>query len=87
MKQEHIVCRLRQLRLRESLIQPVLAVHANKLLAELGTPYPRLNGDIISLAENEKIVLIPNHVHAIATFLDCSAHDIYPMLYPEDGCG
>lgn len=87
MKQEQITCRLRQLRRREGLIQPVLAVYANKILTELGAQGYGLTGDIISLAENEKIVLIPDHVHAIATFLNCSAHDIYPMLYEEDGCG
>ena len=87
MKQEQITCLLRQVRRREGVTQPRLAEGANWVLERLLTPYPRLTCEIISQAENEAVVLIPNHVHAIATFLDCTAHDIYPMLYPEDGCG
>lgn len=82
MNQEQITCLLRQVRRREGVTQPSLAEGANVVLERLLVPYPRLTCEIISQAENEAVILIPNHVHAIAAFLDCTAHDIYPNIYP-----
>lgn len=80
----NVVCGLRRLRTRKGQTQEDVVEGANWYIDALEMQCPRLDRVSLSKAENESIILIPNHVHAIAAFLDCTAHDIYPMLYPEE---
>lgn len=77
-----VVCNLRRLRKGYCCTQDEVVDAANDYLKELDVK-PLLDRVSLSKAENESIILIPNHVHAIAAFLDCTAHDIYPEFYPE----
>lgn len=82
-------CNLKRLRFRRKIDQRALVAGANSVLAmqNNGEWYPPLDRVALSKAENEYVLLIPEHVHAIAAFLVCSAHDIYPNLYPEAANG
>lgn len=78
-----VVCRLRNLRTRAGQSQEAIVEGANWYIDALEIQYPKLDRVSLSKAENESIILLPAHVYAIATFLDCSMHDIYPNFYPE----
>jgi hypothetical protein len=82
-----VVCCLRRLRIRAGQSQEAVIEGANWYIDTLEIPYPKLDRVSLSKAENESIILIPAHVYAIAAFLDCSMHDIYPMIYPEEPAG
>lgn len=77
-----VVCNIRRLRGRYFLTQDEVVDGANEYLKELDAK-PLLDRVSLSKAENGSIILIPDHVFAIATFLDCTMHDIYPEFYPE----
>lgn len=77
-----VVCNLRRLREGYCCTQDEVVVNVNDYLKQLDVK-PLLDRVSLSKAENESIILIPNHVYAIAAFLDCTAHDIYPEFYPE----
>ena len=84
---EDVVCRLRRIRTRNGQSQEDVIEGANWYIDALEMQCPRLDRVSLSKAENESIILIPCHVYAIAAFLDCSMHDIYPMIYPEEPAG
>lgn len=78
-----VVCCLRRLRARCGQSQEYVVEGANWYIDALEMQCPRLDRVSLSKAENGSIILIPDHVFAIATFLDCTMHDIYPEFYPE----
>ena len=84
-----VVCELRQIREKAEISQVDIVNAANEKLRKFyGThKFPKLDRVSLSKGENESIILIPSHVHAIAAFLDCTAHDIYPLIYPEEPAG
>ena len=79
-----VVCRLRNLRICAGQSQEDVIEGANWYIDALEMQCPKLDRVSLSKAENESIILLPSHVYAIATFLDCSMHDIYPNIYPEE---
>ena len=81
---EDVQCNLAKLRKRAGFTQSYVVLGANDHLKALGIEYELLDRVALSKAEMGSVILIPNHVHAIAAFLDCSAHDIYPYLYPKE---
>ena len=84
---EDVACRLRRIRTCNGQSQEDVVEGANWYIDALEMQCPRLDRVSLSKAENESIILIPCHVYAIAAFLDCSMHDIYPMIYPEEPAG
>lgn len=78
-----VVCCIRRLRTRAGQSQEDTVEGANWYIDNLEMQCPRLDRVSLSKAENGSIILIPDHVFAIATFLDCTMHDIYPELYLE----
>ena len=80
-----VVCCIRRLRTRAGQSQEAIVEGANWYIDNLDSlmQCPRLDRVSLSKAENGSIILIPDHVFAIATFLDCTMHDIYPELYLE----
>ena len=89
LKPDDARCNLKRLRFRRGMDQIVLLDGVNAVLSRQnnGEWYPPLDRVALSKAENGYVLLIPEHVHAIAAFLGCSAHDIYPNLYTEDASG
>lgn len=80
-----VVCCIRRLRTRAGQSQETIVEGANWYIDNLDSlmQCPRLDRVSLSKAENGSNILIPDHVFAIATFLDCTMHDIYPELYLE----
>ena len=80
-----VVCCIRRLRTGAGQSQEAIVEGANWYIDNLDSlmQCPRLDRVSLSNAENGSIILIPDHVFAIATFLDCTMHDIYPELYLE----
>lgn len=79
----NVVCRLRRIRTGAGQSQKAVLDGANWYIENLELKCPELDRISLSKAENESVILIPDHVFAIAAFLDCSMHDIYPEFYPE----
>ena len=77
-----VVCNIRRLHTLAGQSQENIVEGANWYIDNLEMQCPRLDRVSLSKAENESIILIPCHVYAIAAFLDCDMHDIYPMIYP-----
>ena len=85
---EFVVCRLRKLRTCAGQSQEAVVEGANHYLKAMSDVPTLLDRVSLSKAENNSIILIPSHVHAIALFLDCKERDIYPyydLLYPLGG--
>ena len=80
-----VVCCLRNLRTRAGQSQEAIVEGANFHLEANSNAPILLDRVSLSKAENNSIILIPSHVHAIAALLGCTAHDIYPNLYPAGG--
>lgn len=78
-----VVCCIRRLRTSSGKSQEDVVEGANHKIDTLGIKCPIRDRVSLSKAENGSIILIPDHVFAIATFLDCTMHDIYPEFYPE----
>ena len=84
---EDVVCHLRRLRTGKGRSPQDVIEGANWYIDNLDLSCHKLDRVSLSKAENESIILIPSHVYAIAAFLDCSMHDIYPLIYPEEPAG
>lgn len=80
-------CNLKKLRIESTLSQNELVDCANDRLFALYGHDTKAYIDRVSLskAENKSIILIPEHVDAVATILCCTPHDIYPTLYSVGG--
>lgn len=85
MKMTDIRCNLARLRISRGHTQGALVFTVNEYLEHDGAICTKLDRVSISKAECGSVILIPDHVAAIAAYLDCTPHDIYPGLYPEDG--
>ena len=84
---DNTTCHLKQLRTAAGKSQDDVVKGANEFVALMFPLTVRLDRVTLSKAENRSIILIPSHVCAIAAFLDCDMHDIYPYLYPEEPAG
>ena len=82
---EDVVCCLGKLRTGAGQSQEAVVEGANFYLKALTNAPILLDRVSLSKAENNSIILRPSHVHAIASVLDCSIHDISPYLYPAGG--
>lgn len=87
MMNEDVECWLRRLRIAKGYSQNDIVENANFYLKALTDTPILLDRVSLSKAENNSIILIPSHVRAIATFLDCTENDIYPWIYPEEPAG
>ena len=82
---ERVICNLRLIRTHFNYSQEYLVRDANHVIGIHNVNVPFLDRVTLSKAENGSVILIPAHVRAIASVFGCTAHDIYPGLYPAGG--